>query len=227
MRLTVLLFDGFTALDIVGGYEVLANVPGVEVEFAALHPGVIAADTRRLGLIAHKGIQEVAGTDILYVPGGPGVSAVLDAPELLAWIRRTHESATWTVAVCNGVAILAAAGILRGSTVTTNWGWRDRVAAYGVEVVAERFHRDGSIVTGAGVSASIDAGLFLAALLAGEKTAQLIQLGIEYFPNPPVFARSNVADVPEDERDLLLAYESGPAMDRMTSASIPWEAAIG
>ena len=45
MRMTVLLFDGFTALDVVGGYEVLANVPGVEVEFAAVTPGVVATDT--------------------------------------------------------------------------------------------------------------------------------------------------------------------------------------
>jgi putative intracellular protease/amidase len=226
VRLTVLLFDGFTALDVVGGYEVLANVPDVEVEFAATHAGAIAADTRRLGLIAHKSIQEVAGTDILYVPGGPGVSQALDNPELLAWIRRVHQGATWTVGICNGVALLAAAGILPGLTVTTNWGWRDRVAAYGVEVVADRFHRDGSVVTGAGVSASIDAGLFLAALLAGEKTAQLIQLGIEYFPHPPAFARSTLADVPVDERNLLLAYESGPGLDRLRSGSVPWEATV-
>jgi putative intracellular protease/amidase len=224
VRLTVLLFDGFTALDVVGGYEVLANVPDVEVEFAAPNAGVVAADTRRLGLIAHKSIQEVTSTDILYVPGGPGVSAALDSPELLAWIRHVHQSATWTVGICNGVAVLAAAGILRGLTATTNWGWRDRLAAYGVEVVAERFHRDGSIVTGAGVSASIDAGLFLAAMLAGEKTAQLIQLGIEYFPHPPAFARSTLADVSVDERNLLLAFERGAAMDRLKSASVPWEA---
>src|SRR2546427_13243541 len=151
MRLTVVLFDGFTALDVVGGYEVLANLPDIEVEFAAATPGLIAADTRRLGVIAYRGIDEIASTDILYVPGGPGVSARLADLRFLGWIAQMHGTATWTVGICNGVALLAAAGILDGVSVTTNWAWRDRVAAYGVEVVPERFNQDGSILTGAGV----------------------------------------------------------------------------
>jgi len=222
MRLTVVLFDGFTALDVVGGYEVLANVPDVEVEFVAAAPGVIAADSRRLGLLAYRGIDGIASTDILYVPGGPGVSAALADPRLLGWIAQMHATTTWTVGICNGVALLAAAGILDGVSVTTNWGWRDRVASYGVQVVRERFHRDGRIVTGAGVSASIDAGLFLAALIAGEDTARLVQLGIEYFPAPPACARAGGADVPDGDKELLLAFESGPAMVRLRTAELPW-----
>lgn len=224
MRLTILMFDGFTTLDIVGGYEVLANVPGVEVEFVAATPGVIAADTRRLGLVAYRGMDEIASTDVLYVPGGPGVSARLADATFLGWIAQLHATATWTVGICNGVALLAAAGILDGVSVTTNWGWRDRVAAYGVEVLPERFHRDGSIVTGAGVSASIDAGLFLAGLIAGEEVARVIQLGIEYFPAPPAFTRADVADVPDHEKELLLAFESGPAIERLATAELPWVA---
>ncbi|OMC15481.1 DJ-1/PfpI family protein [Mycobacterium sp. SP-6446] len=222
MRLTVVLFDGFTALDVVGGYEVLANVPGMEVEFVAAAPGVIAADTRRLGLLAYRGIDAIASTDILYVPGGPGVCAALADPGLLGWLARMHAATTWTVGICNGVALLAAAGILDGVSVTTNWGWRDRVASYGVDVVPDRFHRDGRIVTGAGVSASIDAGLFLAGLIAGDEMARLVQLGIEYFPAPPAFARTAVTDVPDSEKQLLLAFESGPAMERLATAEPPW-----
>lgn len=222
MQLTVVLFDGFTALDVVGGYEVLANVPDFEVEFVAADRGVIAADTRRLGLVAYRGIDEIASTDILYVPGGPGVSAGLSDQRLLGWVARMHATTTWTVGICNGVALLAAAGILDGVTVTTNWGWRDRVASYGVGVVPERFHRDGRIVTGAGVSASIDAGLFLAGMIAGEDMARLVQLGIEYFPAPPAFARAVVDDVPDGEKELLLAFESGPAMQRLETAELPW-----
>lgn len=221
MRVTILLIDGFTALDAVGGYEVLANVPGVEVEFVSHAPGVVAADTRRLGMLAHRGLDCVTSTDVLYVPGGPGVVAGIADARLLGWITQVQATATWTLGVCNGVALLAAAGVLDGVSVTTNWGWRDRVASYGVEVVPERVHRDGSIVTGAGVSASIDAGLFLAALIAGEDVARLVQLGIEYFPAPPDFARATLDDVPAAEQELLLAFEEGPLMDRLASARLP------
>ena len=44
MRLSFLLFDGFAALDVVGGYEVLAYVPGLEVEFVAAARGPVAAE---------------------------------------------------------------------------------------------------------------------------------------------------------------------------------------
>ncbi|HXH81225.1 DJ-1/PfpI family protein [Nocardioides sp.] len=225
MRLTILLFDGFTALDVVGGYEVLANVPGVEVEFVAATPGVVAADTRRLGLLAYRSLDEVSSTDILYVPGGPGVVATMADPAICSWIAQVHATATWTVGICNGVGLLAAAGVLDGGvSVTTNWGWRERIASYGVEVVPERFHRDGSVITGAGVSASIDAALFLAALIAGEDVARLVQLGIEYFPEPPDFARASLSEVSDEEKELLLAIEEGPMMERLSAATLPLEA---
>ena len=72
MRLSILLFDGFTTLDAIGGYEVLGRIPGMEVEFVAGSRGILAADTRSLGLLAFRGFDEVTRTDILYVPGGPG-----------------------------------------------------------------------------------------------------------------------------------------------------------
>lgn len=225
MRMSVLLFDGFTALDVIGGYEVLANVPGIEVELVAARSGVVATDTRRLGILAYRTLEEVDSTDILYVPGGPGVTDVLDDPSKLAWIRTVHQRASWTVGICNGVAILAAAGILEGATVTTNWGWRERVAAYGVSVVAQRFHRDGRIITGAGVSASIDAGLFLAELIAGEDIARVIQLGIEYYPSPPAFARRSVDETTAAEQELVRAFEAG-ASERLGATSTPWSGAI-
>jgi putative intracellular protease/amidase len=220
MRLSIVLFDGFTALDVVGGYEVLANVPGVEVEFVAAEKGVVATDTRRLGMVAYRSLAEVTSCDILYVPGGPGVVPALDEPEFLDRLKGLHATATWTIGVCNGVALLAAAGILApGKRATTNWGWRERLAGYGVDVVTERYHRDGSVVTAAGVSASIDGALFLTSLIAGEEVARLIQLGIEYFPAPPPFLDRAVDGVPQRSKDIVLAFEDGLAVTRLAQAA--------
>ena len=185
MRLSILLRDGFTALDIVGGYEVLANLPGMDVEFVAPATGLVWADTRRLALHAWRTYAQVQTTDILYLPGGPGVEAGLADTELMATIQRLHASSTWTVGVCNGVEWLGQAGVIDGKEVTTNWACRSKVAAYGARVNTQRFHRDGKLITGAGVSASIDASLFLAGLIAGEEVAKTVQLGIEYYPAPP------------------------------------------
>jgi putative intracellular protease/amidase len=185
MRLSIVLFDGFTALDIVGGYEVLANVPGMEVEFISAQEGIVAADTRRLGMLGYRSFAQTQSTEMLYVPGGPGVFNGIHDAELISTIKRLHASSTWTIGICNGVELLGAAGALQGLKVTTNWFARDRVAAYGALVQATRYQRDGKLITGAGVSASIDAGLYLAGLIAGEEVAKTIQLGIEYYPEPP------------------------------------------
>ncbi|MCW5651492.1 MAG: DJ-1/PfpI family protein [Ramlibacter sp.] len=221
MRLSILLRDGFTALDIVGGYEVLANLPGMDVEFVAPRAGLVWADTRRLALHAWRSYAEAESTDILYVPGGPGVTPGLDDAELMATITRLHATSTWTVGVCNGVEWLGKAGVISGKEVTTNWACRDKVATYGATVNHRRYHRDGKIITGAGVSASIDASLFLAGLLAGEDVARTLQLGIEYYPEPP-FGNGTPDEAPAMAQAIVRQFEAaGPERIQALAARIP------
>jgi hypothetical protein len=52
MRLSIVIFDGVTTLDAIGGYEALSRIPGMEVEFIGARRGIVAADTRALGLLA-------------------------------------------------------------------------------------------------------------------------------------------------------------------------------
>lgn len=218
MRISILLFDGFTMLDAVGGYAVLGWLPGAEVEFVAETKTVIADDLRSGGMAAWRDYSEVEETDILYVPGGPGVEPQLENEATLAFIRRLHETSTWTLGVCNGVELLAKAGILEGKTVTTNINARADVAALGANVVNTRYHRDGKIVTTAGVSAGIDGALFLARLIAGEETAKTIQLGIEYYPHPP-FSYASPDDVPEEIREVIRVAEESLLLERMNATA--------
>ena len=106
-------------------------------------------------------------------------------PATLAWIRRIHETTTWTTSVCTGSLILAAAGLLRGLRATTHWAVLDELREFGATPVSERVVEQGKIITAAGVSAGIDMGLRLVARIAGDDVARGIQLGIEYDPAPP------------------------------------------
>jgi putative intracellular protease/amidase len=220
-RLSILLFDGFTALDAVGGYEVLARVPGVKTEFVAEKRGVVAADTRSLGLLATRSFAEVTRTDLLYVPGGPGVERVGNDTTFLEKLRELDGSSTYTIGICNGVGLLGAAGLLRGLTATTNFFYRERLAAQGATVVSERYHRAGKYITGAGVSASIDTALFVAKLLAGEAVAKALQLGVEYYPEPPFPERSPL-DLPAELRERTRAFQAKRGAE-LLSAPPDWE----
>lgn len=223
MRLSILIYDGLTTLDAIGGYEVLSRLPGMETEFVGRRRGVVAADTRRLGLLAFRSFEEVRSTDILYVPGGPGGFLLEQDAAFLDTLRLLDSTSKWTVGICNGVGLLAAAGLLKGRRATTNWFYQDRLRGYGVEFVAERYHRDGKYVTGAGVSASIDTGLYLARELAGETVAKALQLGIEYFPAPP-FPEKRVQEVPEPIVQIVRQFEESGGRD-LLKARPPFETA--
>jgi transcriptional regulator GlxA family with amidase domain len=190
VRIAILVFDGLTALDAIGPYEVLSRLPESELTFVAKEPGPKRTDTGALGINADLAIAEIPEPDIVVVPGGEGNRPLMSDAQVLDWLRGAHETSTWTTSVCTGALVLAAAGILEGKRATTHWAYIDRLRELGAEPVAERVVEDGKIVTGAGVSAGIDMALTLASRVAGEKVAQAIQLGIEYDPAPPFDAGS-------------------------------------
>lgn len=219
MRISILIYDGFTMLDAVGGYSVLGWLPGAEVEFVAERKTIIADDLRSGGLAAWRDYSEVESTDILYVPGGPGARSQMKSEATLAFVRRLHESSTWTFSVCNGAEILAAAGILKGKTVATNYFARESVASLGATVVHDRYRRDGKIITTAGISAGIDGALYLARLIAGEDVAKIIQLGIEYYPHPP-FSYGSADDAPDHLHEVIGAAE-GATLEALMNSKQP------
>ncbi|MHB1537873.1 MAG: DJ-1/PfpI family protein [Solirubrobacteraceae bacterium] len=190
MRIAIPLFDGFTALDAIGPYEVLSRLPGVELVFVARERGAVAADSGMVALLAVARLEDVAAPDVLVVPGGRGTRRLLDDEHLLGWIRQAHSGSQWTASVCTGSLLLGAAGILVGVRASTHWLEYETLARFGARPVRERVVRDGKIITAAGVSAGIDMALTLAAEIAGEQVASAIQLSIEYDPQPPFHAGS-------------------------------------
>jgi transcriptional regulator GlxA family with amidase domain len=197
MEIAIVLFDRLAALDAIGPYEVLSRIPDAQIVFVAERPGSIRADTGQLGLLADAALAEHPHPDVVLVPGGPGQIEQMHNESLLRWLRDVHETSTWTVGVCTGSLILAAAGLLDGRRATAHWTALDELGRLGVEVVRERYVFDGKLVTTAGVSAGIDMALALAAKIAGEQVAQAIQLGIEYDPQPP-FDAGSPARAPAD-----------------------------
>jgi putative intracellular protease/amidase len=185
MNTAILLYDGFTALDAIGPYEVLSRLPGARATFVAAEPGSVRTDNDMLSLVADCSLQDMPAPEIVLVPGGPGEVAARAGGPALEWLRAAHQTSRWTTSVCTGSLILAAAGLLDGKRATSHWLALDTLSGLGAEAISERVVFDGKIVTAAGVSAGIDMALALAAKIAGEQVAQAIQLGIEYDPQPP------------------------------------------
>ena len=128
---------------------------------------------------------------------------------MLDWVRRAHETTTFTTSVCTGSLVLAAAGLLDGLTATTHWAAMDVLAKYGATPVGERVveHLDRRIITAAGVSSGIDMALRLVELLVDRTAAEAAQLMIEYDPQPP-FDAGAVDKAGDDVMTRVIEYAS-------------------
>ncbi len=184
MEIGLILFPHLTALDFVGAHEVLARIPGASIRLLAEGPGPVRSDLG-LELSPDTCFSDAPPLDLVLVPGGPGQVEQMENPVLLRFLQEQEAQARWLTSVCTGALLLGAAGLLRGYRATTHWRCIDLLPALGAIPVRKRVVADRNRITAAGVSAGIDMALFLAAMLAGEQTAQAIQLGLEYDPQPP------------------------------------------
>lgn len=203
MQIAFVLYPRFTALDIVGPFQTLAELPGVEAVFVAEQAGPVLDHTSRLSITATTSFAEVTAPDVIVVPGGFGDQDATPDHPVAQWIRAVHPTTTWSTSVCTGSIFLALAGVLDGLDATTHWAAYDRLEALGAHPTEQRVVERGKVMTGGGVSAGIDMGLTLAAKLFGDDAAQAVQLGIEYDPQPPFDSGAPSKASPE-----LLAFVS-------------------
>lgn len=180
----MILFDGITQLDLTGPLEVLSRLPDTMVHLISktLTPvkspsGLVILPDTTFDTCPEK-------LTILFVPGGPGISDVLDDSAYLNFIR-SRRDATYISSVCTGSIVLAACGLLDGYKATTHWLSLELLKRFNVEVINERVVIDRNRITGGGVTSGIDFALRLAAILKGSSCAKEIQLSMEYHPEPP------------------------------------------
>jgi transcriptional regulator GlxA family with amidase domain len=186
----ILLFTEVEELDFVGPLEVLASFARYIdkdwqiVTVAETAEPVLAS--KGLRVVPDHTFEDAPRVDVLIVPGGLGTRKEVDNPKLIEFIQRAGGQATWVTSVCTGAFLLSRAGFLRGKRATTHWAAiKDLRDEPEVEVVEERFVRDGNVITAAGVSAGIDMALYLVGQLKDVEAARATQKLIEYYPEPP------------------------------------------
>jgi cyclohexyl-isocyanide hydratase len=210
MSITIglLIFPAMTQLDMTGPYEVFRALPGATVKLIAHSSAPVQAEGG-MRFLPDVTLADCPDLDVICVPGGAGINALLEDESVLDFLRRQASIARWTTSVCTGALVLGAAGLLRGKRATTHWASHDLLAQFGAIPVHARVVRDGNLFTGGGVTAGIDFALTLAAEMVGAETARRIQLHIEYAPAPPFdFGTPDTASA----EDLAAARAGGAAM---------------
>jgi cyclohexyl-isocyanide hydratase len=189
LQFGLLAFPQVQQLDLTGPYEVFATWPRGRVRLVAKTLDPVTSAT---GLVLKPDVSfdDCPQLDVLCIPGGAGVNALMADEPTLAFIRRQAEGARFVTSVCTGALVLGAAGLLRGKRATTHWASHYLLESLGAIPVHARVVRDGNLMTGGGVTAGIDFALTLIAELAGREVAEAIELSLEYAPAPPFEAGS-------------------------------------
>jgi len=195
-RIEILAYPDIQLLDVSGPLQVFASANDFRMQAGQPAPydvAVVAASPRirtSAGLVLEAAALPVFGLEIdtLIVPGGWGVNAACEDPELVQWIIGRSQDAKRTASVCSGAMLLATAGLLDGRRAVTHWG---RCAEFARRFPAVRlepdpiFIRDGNVWTSAGVTAGIDLALAFVEADLGRRVALAVARELVVFLKRP------------------------------------------
>lgn len=196
LQIGLVLFPKVTQLDFTGPLQVFAQVPGAQVHLIWKRIEPVTSDSV-LVLTPTITFADCPQLDVICVPGGAGADDMVNDEEMLAFLRKQAEGAKYVTSVCTGSLVLGAAGLLKGYRAATHWTAMDFLSNFGAIPTKTRVCVDRNRVTGGGVTAGIDFALTLVSLLHDRRTAEAIQLGIEYNPAPPFDSGSPDSASPE------------------------------
>jgi cyclohexyl-isocyanide hydratase len=196
LQIGLVLFPRVTQLDFTGPLQVFSSVPGAQVHLIWKRIEPVASDSV-MALTPTITFADCPQLDVICVPGGLGTDDMINDEEMLAFLRKQAEGAKFVTSVCTGSLVLGAAGLLKGYRAATHWTAMDFLSAFGATATKTRVCIDRNRVTGGGVTAGIDFALTLVSLLVDRRTAEAIQLRLEYNPAPPFNSGSPETAPPE------------------------------
>ena len=183
MKAAFVIFGGMTSLDFIGFYDPVTRLKSMRLmedfgwRICSTARQVI--DDRGLRLEAEAVAESLSSYDLLFLPGGFGTRLLQNNRGFVDWLK-TAQSVPLKVSVCTGALLLGAAGFLLGRRATTHPSAYKELGPYCRTVVHDRVVDEGDVITGGGVSSSIDLGLHVVQRLAGPEARERIANQMDY-----------------------------------------------
>src|SRR5689334_23273670 len=215
LQIGLVLFPKVTQLDFTGPLQVFSSLPDANVHLIWKRIEPVTTDSVMM-LTPTTTFADCPQLDVICVPGGFGTDEMVNDEEMLAFLRKQAEGAKYVTSVCTGSLVLGAAGLLKGYRAATHWSSMEHLSAFGAIPTKTRVCTDRNRVTGGGVTAGIDFALTLVSMLRDRKTAEAIQLRLEYNPAPPFSSGS--PDTAPSEVLALINERIAPSRSRRSDA---------
>lgn len=203
------IYDGVDSLDTMGAFQAFFLLSGGQKyrPFLISQDGKPVTSLEGISIGVKYSFANCPPLDVLFVPGAAGYPEgfpdsaakkrkyfrflnllMIPRQPYLKFLAERAKTATWVTGVCTGTLLMAAAGLLDGRRATTHWAFKNSLELFPEVKVHDGYPRyvvDGNVVTGGGISSTIDCGLKIGALIAGEQAAKNAELTMQYAPDPP------------------------------------------
>ena len=199
----ILIYPDAEVLDFCGPFEVFATTRLNEEtrretdspirQFLVAESKDAVRTSGGMRLLADVDFSSCPRLDILLVPGGSGVRALMHQHDYLDWLKKMAPQVDRLASVGTGSLLLAEAGLLVAKNATTHF--------HSVDFFRERFPRtsllpelsmvvDGNITTANSIRAGMDMALYLVAQIYGQSVALAAARQMEYpYPEGPTDRR--------------------------------------
>jgi cyclohexyl-isocyanide hydratase len=189
------LFPNLSELEFMAPYGIFSHLPNTQIYRLAPTLELIYSDSG-FPLIPNTSFEQAPDLDVLFVPGGLGVTSKLEDTEFLRFLQRQGERARYIASIGSGSLLLAAAGLLRGYRATADWFSLELLKPFDVEPIVEQAVVDCNRITASSIADGLALGNTIATELVGDAVAQETQLRLEC--NPAKFTDDFPASVPSE-----------------------------
>ncbi|WP_034296116.1 GlxA family transcriptional regulator [Herbaspirillum sp. RV1423] len=171
----IIVSDGVILADIVGAAEVFvvgdklissvfSGSTGYRLSLLSPSGGMIMSSSSVAVMTSPLPPADAHNLDSLIIASGSGNFDAYRDPRLIQWLQDTHSSIRRTAALCTGVFVLGATGLLNNRRATTHWALRDKLQQEFPLIVVERdtlIFQDGNIFTSSDAGTGADIALRL------------------------------------------------------------------
>ena len=188
-KIGILVFDGFLTSDVTAPIEVFGAATK-QAWFSSYDVVVVSATKTKnvrseegLQLIADKTIYDDLKLDVLLVPSAYAMGGLLKNKDLIQFIKKQNQSASWMASNCSGAFLLGEAGVLDGKKATT-WAGGEKQLFKAYPQIKVQYDQnvviDHKVITSNGGPVSYQAAFELLAKLSSEKFSKEISEKIQF-----------------------------------------------
>ena len=188
-KIGILVFDGFLTSDVTAPIEVFgaatkkAWFSSYEVVVISTTKNKTVVSEEGLKIIADKTIYDELKLDVLIVPSAYEMDSHLNNKDLIDYIKKQSQSASWMASNCSGAFLLGKAGVLDGKNATT-WAGGEEGLSKAYPKIKVQYDQnvviDNKVITSNGGPVSYQAAFELLAKLSSDKFANEISEAIQF-----------------------------------------------